>query len=92
MYAEAVQSYRAAILHSEGGEKLIEEVEATLSKVTDNQLIMTGLQAALAKRRDEIRTQLAQQRRPGGQAQGWMRPNQRPRFGQFQGAPAIARA
>jgi tetratricopeptide (TPR) repeat protein len=56
---EAIECYRAALLHSEGGPEAVTELEGSWGPKTDRKAKLAGLQAALAKQRDEGRKRLA---------------------------------
>jgi tetratricopeptide (TPR) repeat protein len=92
-YDEAVQSYRAAILLSEGGEKTLGDIEVAMGQIKDNREIATLLQTALAKKRDEARSELGQRRRSGeAGGRGPMQPGGRRLrgAGQFRGPSQLA--
>jgi tetratricopeptide (TPR) repeat protein len=56
---EAIESYRAALLHSTGGEASLKEAEASFGANASAAVKLKRLQTALAKQRDEARKRLA---------------------------------
>jgi tetratricopeptide (TPR) repeat protein len=55
LYEEAVESYRASILHSPDGERLMAEIEAAAGPGASNEALIPHFEAAFAKLREERR-------------------------------------
>ena len=74
MYTQAIESYRAALLNSEGGEPMLKEAEA--AGAAEPAAMVARLQAAIAKWREEARTRMAEQMRE--RSQSGERPQHQP--------------
>ena len=84
MYGEAVESYRAALLHREGGQAVLEELERSLGPSPDQQAALSRYQAACASQQEQMRNRLREQ---SGQGNAFAR-FARARAG---GRPGVAR-
>jgi len=62
MFEEAAQSYRAALLNSEGGEAVLDEIASSSPQGADGAQLVARLQAAIAKHRAEARQRFAEER------------------------------
>ena len=66
IYGEALESYRAALLHSENGQAVLEELERSFGPAPDQQVAVSRYQAACAAQQEEMRNRRREQN-PGGQ-------------------------
>jgi tetratricopeptide (TPR) repeat protein len=69
MHGDAIRSYRAALLHSENGKQLIEEVEKSLPPGADQKAETAAYQAACIQLREQLRER-NKQRAQAGEARG----------------------
>jgi tetratricopeptide (TPR) repeat protein len=60
MHDEAVQSYRAALLHGSGGEQLVADVDRLAGQNGDAKSLVAHYQAAIARMREDARKQRAE--------------------------------